>query len=37
LSDPALAVDYVESEWSKAKVADRYEWLFGYDALEVAV
>lgn len=37
LSDPALAIDYVESEWSKAKVADRYEWLFGYDALEVAV
>ena len=31
LADPAAARDYVEREWARASVADRYEWLFRYD------
>lgn len=37
LADPAAARDYVADEWSERKVADRYEWLFEYDALTAPV
>ena len=37
LSDPALAVDYVSSEWDPEKVRRRYDWLFEYDAWTVAL
>ncbi len=32
LADPAKARDYVEREWAGQNVAERYEWLFRYDA-----
>jgi salicylate hydroxylase len=32
LADPARAREYVEREWAGKSVADRYEWLFRYDA-----
>lgn len=35
LSDPAKAVDYVNSEWEPEKVRRRYDWLFEYDPLKV--
>jgi salicylate hydroxylase len=37
LSDTSKAVDYVSSEWEPEKVRRRYDWLFEYDALKVAV
>ena len=37
LSDPAKAVDYVSSEWAPEKVRRRYDWLFEYDPLKVAL
>lgn len=37
LADQNLADEYVEREWAKARVAERYEWLFEYDALSVAI
>ena len=37
LSEPGRAEAYMSDEWSEAKVAARYEWLFDYDAVEVAV
>ena len=37
LSDASKAVDYVSSEWEPEKVRRRYDWLFEYDALKVAV
>jgi salicylate hydroxylase len=37
LSDAGLAEAYVNSEWEEAKVKQRYEWLFTYDATTVPV
>jgi salicylate hydroxylase len=37
LSDPAKAVDYVSSEWEPEKVRRRYDWMFEYDALKMAL
>jgi len=37
LGDPATAQGYVDGEWSPDKVTERYDWLFRYNALEVAV
>jgi salicylate hydroxylase len=37
LSDASKAVDYVSAEWEPEKVRRRYDWLFEYDALKVAV
>jgi salicylate hydroxylase len=37
LKDPGLAEAYVNSEWQEAKVKERYEWLFTYDATSVDV
>lgn len=35
LNDPAEAAKYVDREWTEAKIRDRYEWLFTYDATSV--
>jgi len=37
LADPATARDYVDREWAGARVAERYEWLFSYDASRVPI
>ncbi len=37
LADPAKAVDYVSSEWEPEKVRRRYDWMFEYDPLKVAL
>ena len=37
LADDAGADDYIASEWSEAKIEQRYDWLFTYDALNVAI
>jgi salicylate hydroxylase len=37
LADPAGAAAYVDREWAPAKVAERYGWLFEYDATRVEV
>ena len=35
LADDRGADDYITTEWSEAKVEQRYNWLFTYDALKV--
>jgi salicylate hydroxylase len=40
--NPALATEagaqaYVDQEWSRAAILNRYEWLFTYDVNAVAV
>ena len=37
LGDPDRAADYVAREWAGARVSDRYDWLFEYDAARVAI
>lgn len=37
LADHEAAVRYVESEWRPEKVRQRYDWLFEYDAMSVAI
>jgi salicylate hydroxylase len=37
LADPAGARQYVEREWAGQNVAQRYEWLFRYDATTAAI
>jgi salicylate hydroxylase len=37
LGDPAGAEAYVDREWNEARVKERYEWLFTYDAAAVPI
>ncbi len=37
LANPATATDYVNQSWSPAKMKERYDWLFSYDANTVAI
>ena len=37
LADPATAREYVDREWAGQNIADRYEWLFRYDATKVTI
>jgi salicylate hydroxylase len=37
LADPAEGRRFVEREWTRQGIADRYEWLFRYDATTVEV
>jgi len=37
LGDPDIAADYVETQWANASVSARYDWIFRYDATQVAV
>lgn len=37
LADPVGAAHYVDTEWSEARVRERYGWLFEYDATTVPV
>ena len=36
LAEPDYAVHYINTEWESEKVRRRYDWLFDYNALEVA-
>jgi salicylate hydroxylase len=37
LADPAEARRFVDREWTSQRIADRYEWLFRYDATTVEI
>lgn len=37
LADPVKGREYVEREWAGQRVAERYEWLFRYDATTAAL
>ena len=37
LAEAAGAQDYIDREWSEARVKDRYDWLFTYDATSAAI
>ena len=37
LADPAAARRFVEREWASQRIAERYEWLFRYDATTVEI
>lgn len=37
LHDEAKARDYIQSQWSKEKVRERYDWIVSYNALAVGV
>ena len=37
LSDVSTAQEYINTEWSEARVRERYEWLFTYDATTVEI
>ena len=37
LADRAGAQEYVDREWSEARIGERYEWLFTYDATAVEI
>lgn len=37
LAEPARAREYVEREWAGQNIAERYEWLFRYDATRVPI
>jgi salicylate hydroxylase len=37
LADSCGARAYVEAEWNEARVKERYDWIFSYDATRVAI
>ena len=37
LADPAEGRKFVDREWQSQRIADRYDWLFNYDATTVAI
>ena len=37
LADPVKAREHVNREWAGAPIADRYEWIFHYDATKVEI
>jgi salicylate hydroxylase len=37
LADPEEGREFIDREWASQRIADRYEWLFRYDATTVEV
>jgi salicylate hydroxylase len=37
LADPEEGRKFIDREWASQRIADRYEWLFRYDATGVAI
>jgi salicylate hydroxylase len=37
LADPVTAAEYIDREWKPEEVRRRYDWLFEYDATQVAI